>query len=178
MGGKKFTAFTLIAAFIFTGACIFKPSRYKGVISYRNGRVYIKHDKFYRVGRLSGGWERMRTRARTISFYNPEYRSSISTDASCVKGSSDRQLESLGGQLVSAIEGRVFISETPFDLDGRGALRQTVSGKMDGVQVYVDLVVVRKDGCVFDMYAVTPPDPDLQVKRDFEEFFGGFHYGE
>lgn len=169
-------AFFLAAALIFTSGCIFKPSRYQGVISYRNGRVFIKHDKFYRVGVLPAGWERMATRARAISFYNPSYESSISTDATCASGAGNRKLESLGNELLSAIEGSVSISEKPFEMDGRGALRRKISGKMDGVPVMVDLVVVRKNGCVFDLYAVMPPAADPSVQTDFEEFFGGFHY--
>ena len=62
------------------------------------------------------------------------------------------------------------------ELSGRGALRQTVEGSLDGVPVVLDLVVVRKDGCVFDFYSVSPPGADPRVATDFEAFFGEFSY--
>lgn len=176
MRGRLFIAAFVLFAMASSAGCVFGPSKYKGVIGYRHGQVFIRHDRIYRVGELPGGWERMSTRARTISFYNAAFRSSISTDAICGRGASDRRLDALGGEIASALEDRLLVSETPFELDGRGALRQRVRGSEDGVPVVLDLVVVRKDGCVFDFYAVTPPDADPQVARDFEDFFQAFHY--
>lgn len=176
MRGKSLLALSIVTALLLAAGCILGPSKFRGVMSYRHGRVYIKHDRFYRVGLLPEGWERMKVRSRTISFYNPAFKSSISTDAYCGGGVSDKRLEVLGGEIVSALQDRYVVSETNFDLDGRGALRQVAHGTLDGVPVVVDLVVVRKNECVFDLYAVTPPDVDPEARQAFEEFFGGFHY--
>lgn len=176
MRGKCLLSLIVLVSLLPSTACLFGPSVSKGVIGYRHGQVFIRRDRIYRVGELPAGWERMESRARAISFYHAGYRSSISTDAFCGRGISDRRLDALGGEIASALEHRAVVSETPFDLDGRGALRQRVTGTQDGVPVAVDLVVVRKNGCVFDFYAVTPPRPDPQVARDFEVFFGAFHY--
>lgn len=168
----------LVAAYIASGGCIFGPQPFKGVMSYRNGRVYLRRGTFYRVGKLPAEWERMRTRARAISFYNPKYRSSISTDAYCGRSVGDRSLDSLGGEIISALEDRTVIEEENFSLNRRGAVRQLVKGSVDGVAVVVDLVIVRKDGCVFDLYATMPPERRELVRGSFETFFGGFSYGD
>lgn len=147
----------------------------RGVIGYRHGRVFVTREHTYRVGRLPAGWERMRAPARTISFYNRTSRSSISTDAMCGRDVSDRKLDVLAGGMLSALENRVIRDESRFDLDGRGALRQRMRGSLDGVPVDVDFVVVRKNGCVFDFYAVSPVGTDAQVEEDFEIFFRAFH---
>ena len=176
MRGRALIVLAALAAAVCAAGCVFGPTSYKGVIGYRDGRVFLKHDSVYDVGRLPKGWKRMDSRARTISFYNPAYLSSISTDASCGGGVSDRRLDSLGGEVVSALEKRRLLSEEPFELDGRGALRQRVEGYQDGVMLIVDLVVVRKSGCVFDFYSVSQPEAAPQVAQDFEAFFSGFHY--
>lgn len=176
MRGKVFLIFLLSVAFFFSPACIFRQSPFQGVIGYRHGMVFLGHDRFYRVGELPAGWKRMSPRARTVSFYNAEYRGSISTDAFCGRSISDRKLGSLSGEIISAVEGRVVEAEENFELNGRGALRQRVRGSEDGVPVIVDVVVVRKDGCVFDFYAVMPPNGNVKIKSDFETFFWGFDY--
>lgn len=176
MWGKSLLVLAAFFTVASSAGCLFGPSNYKGVIGYRHGQVFLRHDRIYRVGELPAGWERMSTRARTISFYNAAYRSSISTDALCGQGVSNRRLDVLGGEIASALENRTLVSEVPFDLDGRGALRQRVTGTEDGVPVVLDLVVVRKNGCVFDFYAVMSPDAELGVVQDFEPFFQAFHY--
>lgn len=166
----------LTVALVANSGCIFKPSRYTGVISYRHGRAYIKHDKYYRIGLLPEGWQRMKTRARTISFYNSELLGSISTDAFCAKGLGDRNLSALSMDILGGLEEKNFLDIREFELDRRGALRQKVSGKMDGVPVIVDLVVTKKNGCAFDFYSVASPPNSQEVTEAFEDFFGAFQY--
>lgn len=174
-GETKIFALAVIIAWL-AGGCIFGATSYKGVMSYRDGRVYIRHDNFYRVGKLPEGWERMRSGARVISFYNDSLKSSVSTDAFCGRAVGDRRLDALGGEILSALDERTVISEKTIDLDGRGASRQVANGKLDGVPVQVDLVVAKKNGCTFDFYAVTPRGADPRVTEMFEQFFGGFSY--
>ena len=177
MKGKIVLVAVFFALFADFAGCIFGPAKFKGVIGYRpDGRVFIQHDRYYRVGVLPSGWQAMKTKARAISFYNSDYKSSISTDAFCGRDVTDRKLETLGGEMITALEGRSVLYEKNFDLDGRGAVRQKLTGSLDGVSVVVDLVVVRKNGCVFDFYAVMPPNNAANTGDDFENFFGAFHY--
>lgn len=168
---------SVASLFLFTiTTCAFGPQPFRGVMSYRGGRVFLTNMAFYRVGELPDGWGRMGTHVRTISFYNDELKSSISTDAFCGRSIEGRKPKSLEGDLLSAFDKREVVSERDFELDGRGAVRQMVRGSLDGVPVYMDLVIVRKSGCVFDFYAIMPDGVDLRTQADFEGFFGGFHY--
>lgn len=168
----------VVAAVLFAGGCIFRPQPFKGVISYRHEKVYIglNPDRYYRVGELPAGWEPIKTRARAIVFYNDEHSSTIATDAWCGNTIGDRPLESLGGELLGALADRDVQEEVPFMLDGRGALRQRAIGELDGVPIVLDIVVIKKNGCVFDLYAIMPPDEVEAVERDFELFYLGFRY--
>ena len=177
MGIRQKSISVLLCALVILGAgCVFKQSQYTGVMSYRNGRVYLQNKNYYRVGVLPEGWRHMDSKARAISFYNEAYKSSINTDAFCAKSFADRPLDTLAGELSSVLSDRTTLTTEEFMLDGRGALRLLVTGTMDGVAVSMDIVVVKKNGCNFDFVAVTPPDAPDALTNDFETFFNGFHY--
>lgn len=157
-------------------ACAFKQTQLRGVMSYRDGRVYIKKGDYYRVGVLPKDWRRISSKAKAITFYNDGLRSSISTDAFCGPKVENTPLKSLGGDVISALDKRTLISEEEIQLDGRGAIRRKVTGSLDGVTVFLDHVTTRKNGCVFDFYAVTPSAESAEVSIAFEAFFNGYGY--
>ncbi len=182
MRGKTAIAIVLALCCAATSACLFKSQPFKGVVGYKDGRVYLTPDRYYeqgvyyRVGDLPDGWTRLSTKARTISFYNSAYMSSISTDAWCGVNMKDRTLDSLTGDLVTALEDRKFSEEREFMLDGRGAIRQRIVGTYQGVPTVVDLVTLRKGDCAFDFYLVSQGGAPAEAVEDFESFFGGFAY--
>lgn len=182
MRGKRTIAAALALASVICVACAFKKQPFKGVVGFKDDRVYLTPDRYYekgsyyRVGALPEGWERLSTRARTISFYNSAFMSSISTDAWCGTNMKDRTLDSLTGDLVTAIEDRRFSEEREFKLDGRGAIRQQIMGSYQGVPTAVDLVTVRKGDCAFDFYLVSQGGAPAEATEDFEAFFGDFEY--
>ena len=171
----------IICCFLFALAtgCVFGRQPFRGVVSYRDGRVFLSLNhpkKFYRVGKLPEGWNLLKTPARAITFFNDDTSSSISTDAFCGRSVGGQGLSSLGGEVISALDDRKVVEEVPFMLDGRAAVRQRVEGKFNGVPIVLDLIVVRKDNCVFDMYAIMPPDSVSATEGDFETFYLGFRY--
>lgn len=178
MGIRHKALSVVVCGFVLAGAgCVFKKAESIGVMSYRNGRVFLQNKNYYHVGILPDGWRRMDTKARVISWHNEAYKSSVTTDAFCGKSFSDRPLDTLAGELASALSNdRMTTSSREMMLDERGALRLSVAGTMDGVPVEMDIVVVKKNGCNFDFIAVMPPDAPNQVTDDFEDFFNGFHY--
>jgi len=167
--------FCVFSIYLLAG-CVFGTSESIGVMSYRHEKVYLQNRTFYKVGRLPSGWRRMESKARAISFYNEAYKASITTDAFCGKSFSDRPLDTLAGELTSVLSDRTTVSTQDMMLGGRGAKRFLVLGKMDGVPLQMDAVVVKKNSCNFDFVAVMPPDAPADVKQDFEGFFNGFHY--
>jgi hypothetical protein len=146
------------------------------VISYRDAKVYLKPGIYYRVGPLSQEWRRMRTGVKAISFYNERLKASLTTSAFCGRSASDKQITFAAGRVVDVLSARTVTDHGKFTLGGRGAMRQNVIGELDGVRVAMDLVVVRKDACVFDFYAIEPEVISPEVKSAFETFFGDFEY--
>lgn len=156
--------------------CLFGPVRYRGVKSYRDGQVFIRHGKTYRVGTLPEGWRGLDTRARVIAFYHPDLHSTIFTDAFCGSSFEDVQSEDLLGRMALGLEHVRILEESPVELDGRGGHMKKLTAHVDGVAHELRLVTVKKGGCVFDFAAVSPLAPAPQVAHDFEIFYRGFHY--
>lgn len=171
---------SLIAVFLLLSityvSCAFGPTPFRGIMSYRHGKVYLRKDKFYRVGSLPDGWQRLDTGVRAISFYNDQYGASITTDAFCGKSIEGRRVDSLGGEMLTALQDREVTSEKNLKLGGRGAVRQKVKGKLDGVNVLLDLVIVSKNACAFDFYSISQESSAPEVEAAFEGFFGGFQF--
>ncbi len=167
----------IIVAFLMADAnCVFGPNHYYGVMSVRGNRVFIRHDRWYTVGKLPEGWHQLKTGVKAASWYNSDHDATISTDVFCERSVDDRPLSVVAGQIAGAIEDRRVTDNGEFMLDGRGALRQTVNGMVDGVALTMDLVVLKKNNCAFDFVTIAPSDRVAAVTPVFEDFFNAFHF--
>ncbi|MCG3172738.1 MAG: hypothetical protein GMKNLPBB_00893 [Myxococcota bacterium] len=145
-------------------ACAHRPSFEDNV--YRDGRVA------YRVGPLGEGWERVGIEDGQLAFRHAQG-GGILAQATC-DGMDDVSLDVLTNHLLFGVEERKELARQTLTLDGRAALRTQVSGMVDGVPVLLDLVVLKKDGCTYDMHLVAG-DRDFPLRRpDFERFVAGF----
>jgi len=146
------------------------------VKSYEPGRV-ITQKGFYNVGELPPDWKRMKVGSyRTVAFYNDALKSSIETDAFCDSSYDDASLKVLTTHLFFNIQDRQIKWEKSFMLDQRGALRSMAQGKVDGVPIVLDTVVIKKDECLFDFALVSEPGHYAKAALDFETFFKGFRF--
>ena len=148
MGRRLWVVLALLVclgAILLHAHCVLGPNRYYGVMSHRANRVFIRHDRWYYVGKLPEGWTDLKTGVRSASWYNPEFLSTISTDVLCENSMGDKPLSSIAGDIAAAIEDRTVTDSQEFMLDGRGALRETVMGTVDGVPLIMETVVVKKN---------------------------------
>lgn len=166
----------LVSSILWQVGC-FGPNRYYAVMSHRGNRIFIRHDRWYYVGKLPEGWDTLNTGVKSASWYNPDYLSTISTEVLCEMSVGDSPLAIVADNVAAAIEKRVVTDSQQIWLDGRGALREKVTGSVDGVPIVMDLVVIKKDNCAFDMVAIMPPGEVFNVTPIFEEFFNDFRYG-
>lgn len=125
----------------------------------------------FRVGPLDGAWQRARVDSERVAFHHPDG-GTISASVDC--RSADAPLSILTNHLLLGLDKRQILREEPLQLDGRAALRSRVAGQVEGVPVVMDLVVVQKARCVYDLQLV---GSDATVDRHaaaFARFFGGF----
>ena len=134
--------------------------------TYRDGAVA------YRIGTLPSGWERVKLADGQLAFHHVAG-GAIHASATC-QGREDVSLDVLTNHLLFGIEDRREESRVRLELDGRTALRTRIDGTLDGVPMSLDLVVVKKDGCIYDLGLAAAPAVFAQRQRDFERFFRGF----
>lgn len=134
--------------------------------TYRNGPVA------FRIGRLPAEWQRVQVGDGHLAFHH-RHGGAIMANASCDRRL-DLSLELLTGQLLYGIEARRQTARSRLALDGRMALRTQMSGTLDGVPIALDLVVLKKDGCTYDLALAASPRDFGRRQADFEHFFRAF----
>lgn len=174
---KKTRVFWGLAIFlILLSACFSHTRQSLSVIGYRDGRVFLKKNNYYRVGELPLKWHEFSANVKAVSFYNKELGATISTDAFCAGSFEDLPLKTLSGQLFAGIGQRKILQEKEIILDGRAVLRTLSSGTMDGVAIKFDSVVLKKNNCTIDFIYIVPPQNYEAGIKDFELFYNGFKF--
>jgi hypothetical protein len=136
--------------------------------------VFSKPQVSYRVGKLPGYWHRVFVEGNDLAFSEADTGRAISINSTC-EGHDDPPLEVLTRHLLMGFTEREELSQQLIALDGREALRSRYTAKLDGVPVELELVVLKKDGCVFDFTYVAPPAQAEVRMPDFNALIAGFH---
>lgn len=87
----------------------------------------------------------------------------------------DSPLPALVQQLLIGFTDREFVEEETIPFDGREARHVVVRAKLDGAPVLIELFVLKKDGCVYDLSMVGPQDRVTALRPAFRTFVDGFH---
>lgn len=159
-----------------SNACLFGPSRGPKVLGYRQGRVYLTGGESYRVGSLAAEWKRQKVGVRAATYLHRPTSAMLTSSAYCGASFEDLPLKGLMGHLFHGIALEKVLSTEALSLDGRGAVRQRSLRRVDGVAIYCDAVVIKKNHCSIDFILTAPIDRYAEIVPAFEQFFGGFHY--
>jgi hypothetical protein len=136
------------------------------------GDVYRDGAVSFRIGRLPSTWRRVQVAGGQLAFHHAEG-GSILVHATC-QPRADVPLDVLTNHLLFGFEDRRELGRAAFALDGRQALRTRLAARLDGVPVVLDLVVLRKDDCIYDLELASSPVVFADRRPDFERFFEGF----
>lgn len=135
-------------------------------------QVYRRGQVAYRLGALPPQWQAKSWKGADVIFRH-RHGGTIATSSQCPCGE-DVPLSVLTNHLLFGIEIRKEWSRTPFTLDGRAALRTRLTGELDGVPIELDLVVLKKDGCAYDLQLIAGAQQFAARQRDFEGLLRGF----
>jgi hypothetical protein len=136
--------------------------------AYRNG------DLAFRVGEAPASWRPIQVEHATLAWRDESHRASILLDGRCHEKDGDAPLQALTAHLVMGTTDRAIASQETVPFDGREAMKTRLRAKLDGVPMDYDLVVLKKDGCVYDFVYVSEPGA-ADGAADFERFVGTFH---
>jgi hypothetical protein len=131
-------------------------------------------DVCYRVGALDDKWRLVHQEGTSAGWYSDALGGVISANASCRDDAEATPLTSLTHQLLIGYTERRIESQARVPLDRREALRTRVTAKLDGVPVTLDLYVLKRNGCIFDLSYAAPPDAFARGSDDFQRFVDGF----
>jgi hypothetical protein len=142
--------------------------------SFEEG-VLRKGDLAVHVGPLPAGWRRVEVDGADLAFRDDAREGSTLFDVRCGRRDDDAPLSVLTGHLMMGTTERELETQETIPFDGREAMHSAFRAKLDGVPMRYDIYVMKKDGCVYDIVYVAPPDHFDEGARDFELFARGVH---
>jgi hypothetical protein len=136
-----------------------------------DGRVFRKGEVAFRLQHLPPTWRPIEISDTALAFRDDENAATVAINGRCGKDAEDVPLQSLTQHLFLQFTERKLEGQELFPLDGREALRTEMIAKLDGVQKYFHVVVLKKDGCVYDFLQIANRHQD---KDEFLDFVRGF----
>lgn len=112
------------------------------------------------------------------SWQHPGTKETLSFLTNC-GDTSDPTLVSIANEVVGSLEEPEFLSKKRFDYNSRGALFYSVKGYIEGVLTYLELVVLKKNKCIYILNHVSSQPPltaEFQLNSDttFSKFVREF----
>ena len=139
-----------------------------------DGQVFHGGRTSFKAGPIPASWERLHLDGPLLAFHDRESDGSIDVYAQCGKDADDVPLVALTKHLLIGFTEREFKEEKLVQLDGREGMHTRVDAKLDGVKMSLDLYVLKKDGCVYDLVYVAYPDRFPRGISGFSSFVAGF----
>jgi hypothetical protein len=134
--------------------------------------VYSDDFTRYRVGRLSTAWQPVEASGNDLAFYRHGM-GTISVNSTC-REYEDVPLSALVNHLLFDTTRRNILLEETVTLTGRGAEHVVADLELDGVPIQLELFVLRKDGCVFDLSHIRSRSASPSARGEFLAFVQGF----
>jgi hypothetical protein len=139
--------------------------------------IFSKSGVRYELGRAPSGFTPVGFQDNDVAFEMRSTGHSIAVNSTC-HGYEDASLQVLRRHLLMGFTDVELLEEEVQPLDGRDSLWTHVAARLDGVPLQLQLVVLKKNGCVFDFTYVSPPAEYAARRADFQGVVGGFHLKE
>lgn len=142
-----------------------------------DGARYRREEVSFQVGAIGADWRTLRVSGSQDLAWVLPGGGAVHAAGSCDPGL-DIPLESLTAHLLIGFTEREIRVQERFPMDGREAMRTHVLAKLDGVERELLLVILKKDGCVYDLGLLTAPGAGFERARPaFEAFVAAFRGG-
>jgi hypothetical protein len=136
-----------------------------------DGRMFRKGNVAFRLAHLPPTWRQIEINDTALAFRDDENAATVAINGRCGKDADDVPLQSLTQHLFLQFTERRLEDQQLFPLDGREALRTEISAKLDGIEKHFVVVVLKKDGCVYDFLQIANQH---QESDRFLDFVRGF----
>jgi hypothetical protein len=150
--------------FVLFGACGGGASFQRGI--YDDGTVR------YQVGTPGGSFQRVEVSDNDLAFFNPDL-GTIAVNSTC-RDYEDVPERALMNHLLFGTRERVYRTDEIVTLDGRGALHNVIDLELDGVPLTLEVYLMKKDGCVYDLSRTSSREAFAAGRPAFQAFVSGF----
>jgi hypothetical protein len=127
------------------------------------------------LGPVPESWSSVKVEGADVAYRDQGREGSVLLDVRCGERDDDASLSVLTGHLIMGTTERQPVSEETIPFDGREALHTVMRAKLDGVDLQYDIYVMKKDGCVYDIVYVSPPQRYQEGATAFAQFAHGLH---
>lgn len=128
----------------------------------------------YRVGEPPEPWRRVHIEDNDLAWVQDESDATLQINSRCGKDY-DVPLLALTHHLLIGFTAVQVMQQSTLPLAGREALRTHASAKLDGVRRELELVVLKKDGCVYDFsLSASPGDSFHRHQPALQTVLSGF----
>ncbi|MCP4502493.1 MAG: hypothetical protein GY822_21285 [Deltaproteobacteria bacterium] len=117
----------------------------------------------YKIATPGSTWEDISPGEADAAWINESLNAMLMVNSHC-SGVDDAPLTALTRHLAFGMTEREWLSEDLVQLSGREALESVLVAKLDGVPRKFMFLVLKKDGCVYDVVLSAPPE-DFQKAR-------------
>ena len=129
----------------------------------------------YQVGPLDESWKLIAIKDGSLTFSNPALGAVIQSAVTCKETVTDAApLSALMRHLLIGYTDRTVRSSEDEMLAGRAGFHQILDVHLDGVPIVLDLHVIRRDGCIFDLALAVPPNHYEKGAPAFVRFVAEF----
>jgi hypothetical protein len=127
----------------------------------------------YRVGRLDPRFSRVEVDDNDLAWHGRGV-GTISVNSTCSEYE-DVPAVALMNHLLFGTSERTLRLEETTTLDGRGALHTIADVELDGVPITLEVYLLKKDGCVYDLSHIAARHRFEQSRPLFAAFVAQFH---
>ncbi len=138
-----------------------------------DGRVFHQGDLFFQVGPIPSAWHPVDVDGALLAFRDDRAPATVALNGRCGLDGDDVPLEALTHHLFLHFTDATLVKQQRLELAGRAALRTELIAALDGVPMHYVVVVLKKDGCVYDFMLVNA-DGKANGSEAFERFVSGF----
>ncbi len=138
------------------------------------GSVVTSGTVSYDLGPVAPSWEPLQVEGNDLAWHDAATEGTVHVNHTCDR-SMDTPLTALVQHLLIGFGAREVVLEETVPFDHREARHVVVRASLDGVPRQMELYVLKKDGCVFDLGLVAPPEHFEASRAAFAAFAGGFH---
>jgi len=138
---------------------------------------FVKDGVRYKVATLDAAvWQRVNFSDNDLAWVRKDTAQVLAMNCTC-KDTGDPSLEVLTNHLLMGFTDKWLKDRATKQVDGRDAMVSRYDAKLDGVEVELEVAVLKKDDCVFDLSYISPKGHFDDGEADFDKLLGSFSAG-